>query len=257
MKNAPLLALAAATVLAVTFGNAVVSADRLKLRSGRGVDGSFLSADVKTIRLLLANGSIAEFPLDEVAVLELSPRKSPPPPAPDPSRAPSPVTLPAGTVLNIRIVEAIDVDSARTGATFKSLLDDPLMVGGSVIVPRGSLVMLQAVNVEQAGKIKGADKITLKAKSVAFAGRSYDIVTKPVESKGGGEGKKSARKIGGGAGLGALVGGIAGGGSGAAIGAVAGAAAGGIVSSQGTEHLQIPAETRLQFALEAAVTVKP
>jgi hypothetical protein len=193
MKNAPRSALVVAIALAVAAGSTVVSADRIKLRSGRSVDGAFLSADVKIIRLLMANGSIAEFPLDDVAALELSPRKSPPPPAPDPSRAPSPVTLPAGTALNIRIVEAIDVDAARTGATFKSLLDDPVMIGGAVVVPRGSLVMLQAVNVEQAGKMKGSDKITLKAKSLAFGGRTYDIVSTAVESKGGGEGKKTGR----------------------------------------------------------------
>ena len=96
MKNAPLSALVA-MALAVAAGSTVLSADRIKLRSGKLVDGSFLSADVKIIRLLMANGTIAEFPLDDVAALELTPRKSPPPPAPDPSRAPSPVTLPAGT----------------------------------------------------------------------------------------------------------------------------------------------------------------
>jgi outer membrane lipoprotein SlyB len=105
--------------------------------------------------------------------------------------------------------------------------------------------------------MKGADKITLKAHSLSFGGRRYDIVTAYVESKGAGEGKKTTRKVAGGAGLGAVIGGIAGGGTGAAIGAAAGAAGGAIMSSQGTEHLELPAETRLQFTLSAAVTVQP
>jgi hypothetical protein len=46
-------------------------------------------------------------------------------------------------------------------------------------------------------------------------------------------------------------------GAGAAIGAAAGGATGAVVASQGTEHLVIPAETRLQFTLDAAVTVRP
>ncbi len=141
--------------------------------------------------------------------------------------------------------------------TFKSVLDDPVMLGGQVVVPRGAAVVLQAAKVEQAGKMKGADKITLKANSVAFGGRKYEIATTYVESKGSGEGKKTARKVGGGAGLGAIVGGIAGGGAGAAIGAAAGAATGAIMASQGTEHLKLDAETRLQFTLNAAVTVQP
>src|SRR5262245_30695763 len=247
--------------LLVVASTASLSADRVKLRSGQAVEGSFMSADVKVVRVLLANGRIAEFPVDDVSAVEFSPRKAaappPPPVTPDPAKAPAPVTLPANTVLSVRLTQAIEVDAAQAGMTFKSLLDDPVMIGGKVIVPRGSAVELQAAKVEQAGKMKGADKITLKANTISFGGRKYDIVTTAVEQKGSGEGKKTARKVGGGAGRGAMVGGIAGGGTGAAIGAAAGAATGAIMSSQGTEHLSLPAETRLQFSLNSAVTVQP
>jgi hypothetical protein len=245
------------TALLVVAGSASLSADRVKLRSGQAVEGSFMSADAKIVRMLLANGRIAEFPVTDVAALEFTPRKAPPPPAPDPAKAPAPITLPANTALSVRLTQTIEVDAAQAGMTFKSLLDDPVMIGGKVIVPRGAAVELQAAKVEQAGKMKGADKITLKANALSFGGRRYDIVTSVVEQQGKGEGKKTARKVGGGAGLGAIVGGIAGGGTGAAIGAAAGAATGAIMSSQGTEHLSLPAETRLQFTLNAAVTVQP
>jgi hypothetical protein len=241
----------------VAVGGVTLSADRVKLRSGETVEGDFISADVKVIRLLLANGSIAEFPVTGVGTVEFTARKAPPPAAPDPSRVPPPITLPVGTVLSVRLTEGIDVDKAQAGMTFKSLLDDPVMIGGKVVLPRGAAVLLQAVKVEQAGKMKGSDRIVLKANSLSLGGRKYDVVTTQVEQKGGGEGRKTARKVAGGAGLGAVIGGIAGGGSGAAIGAVAGTATGAIVSSQGTEHLELPAETRLQFTLNAAVTVQP
>lgn len=253
----PTRTLVCTLLLGLVVGSVGLSADRIRLRSGQTVEGSLLSADVRHIRLLLANGTVAEFPVADVTAVEFSPRKSPPPPSPDPSRAPSPVTVPAGTVLNVRLVEAIEVDAARTGATFKSLLDDPVMINGTVTIPRGTVVVLQATKVEQAGKMKGADRITLKANSMAYGGRTYEIATTVVEQKGGGEGKKTARKVAGGAGLGAIVGGIAGGGTGAAIGAVAGTATGAVIASQGTEHLSLPAETRLQFTLNAAVTVRP
>ena len=241
----------------VAAAGITLSADKVTLRSGQVVNGNFMSADVKIVRLLLANGKIAEFPVDGVTALEFSPRKAPPAPAPNPAAAPKPITIANGTVLNVLLSEAIDVDAAQAGHTFKSLLDDPVMLNGKVVVPRGSAVVLQAAKVEQAGKMKGADKITLKANSIAFGGKKYDIVTTAVEQKGSGEGKKTTRKLVGGAGLGAIVGGIAGGGTGAAIGAAAGAATGAIVASQGTEHLKLPAETRLQFTLNAAVTVQP
>ena len=257
MRTPALFFSTAAVVIAL--GGASLSADRIKLRSGQAVTGSFMSADVKIVRMLLDNGGIAEFKVEDIAALEFSPRKAPPAAAatPDPSKAPAPINVPKGTVLNVRLTQAIEVDAAQTGMTFKSVLDDPVMIGGQVVVPRGAAVALQAAKVEQAGKMKGSDNITLKANSVSFGGRKYEIVTTYVESKGSGEGKKTTRKVAGGAGLGAIVGGIAGGGTGAAIGAAAGAATGAIMSSQGTEHLKLPAETRLQFTLNAAVAVRP
>ena len=219
----------------VAIGGSTLSADRVRLRSGQAVDGSFMSGDVKIVRMLLANGKIAEFPVDTITAVEFSPRKAPPAAAaaPNPAQKPKPVTLPQGTVLNVRLTQAIEVDAAQSGMMFKSLLDDPVMLDGKVVLPRGSAVALQAAKVEQAGKMKGADKITLKANSIAFGGKTYDVTTTYVEQKGSGEGKKTTRKVAGGAGLGA------------------------IVASQGTEHLKLDAETRLQFTLNAAVTVNP
>jgi hypothetical protein len=256
MRTSFFIASFCAAILA--FG-AAASADTVRLRTGKSVSGSFMGADSKSVRMLLADGKIAEFPVDTVSAVEFTVKKAPTPPAaaPDPAKAPPPITLPAGTTLNVRLTQAIDVDATKTGATFKSLLDDPVMVNGQVVLPRGAAVALQAAQVEQAGKMKGSDKVTLKANSIAYGGRSYEIVTTQVESKGKGEGKKTTRKVAGGAGLGAIVGGIAGGGTGAAIGAAAGAATGAVVASQGTEHLSLPAETRLQFTLSAAVTVRP
>jgi len=246
-----------AVIAAIVICGQTLSADTVRLRSGQAIQGSFVSADAKRVRFLLANGAIAEFPVDDIKSMDFTPRKAPPTPAPDPSNAPKPITIPAKTVLSVRLTQAIDVDATQAGMTFKSVLDDPVMMAGNVVLPRGSAVVLQAAKVEQAGKMKGADAITLKANSLIFAGRKYEIVTSYVESKGEGEGKKTTRKVAGGAGLGAIIGGIAGGGTGAAIGALAGGATGAVMSSQGTEHLKIEAETRLQFTLNAAVTVQP
>jgi hypothetical protein len=240
-----------------TMGAATLSADRVKLRSGKFVDGSFMSADVKRVRMMLADGSVTEVPIADIAAVEFTARKTPSPPPPDPAVAPASVTVPMGTVLSVLLTQAIEVDAAQAGMTFKGLLDDPVMLAGKVVVPRNAAVVLQAVKVDQAGNFKGADMITLKANSIAFGGRKYDIVTSPVEQKGAGETKKSRRKVLGGAGLGAAVGAIAGGGTGAAIGAVAGTATGAVVASKGTEHLTLPAETRIQFTLNAAVIVRP
>ena len=118
-----------------------------------------------------------------------------------------------------------------------------------MIVPRGADVVLVASKVQQGGKMKGSDLIELKVNSITVAGHAYPVVTTLSETKSGGEGKKTAGKIIGGVGLGAIVGGIAGGGKGAGIGALVGGAGGTIVAASGQPHLQVPAETRLQFQL--------
>jgi hypothetical protein len=246
----------ACVALAVAIAGQTLLADKVRLRSGQSVDGSFLSADVKVVRLLLANGRVAEFDVKDVLGIDFTARPKPTP-APDPVKAPKPVMVPQGTMLAVRLTQDIDVDAAQAGHTFKAVLDDPVMMNGIVIIPRNAAVSLQAAKVEQAGSMKGADKITLKANTLSFGGRRYDIVTTYVEEKGSGEGKKTTRKVAGGAGLGALIGGLAGGGTGVAIGAAVGAAGGAIMSASGTEHLKLPAETRLQFSLTSAVTVQP
>lgn len=238
---------------------ATLHADRVKLKSGQVVNGSFMGGDETTVRLLLDNGRMVRFDLTDIVGVEFTARKpaAPPPATPNPVKKPTTLTLPKDTILNVRLTTAIDVDSTKTGEVFKSLLDDPVMANGTVIVPRGAVVMLQAAQVEQAGTMKGSDKIVLKANSLAFGGNQYEIVTTQVETKGQSEGKAATRKIGGGAGLGAAIGGIAGGGKGAAIGALAGAGAGAVMASSGTNHLKLEAEARLQFKLNAAVTIQP
>jgi hypothetical protein len=237
---------------------AALTADRVRLRSGQVVEGQFIGADTKTVRILLDSGKVSEVPLADAEAVEFTARKAAPPaPRPSPAKAPQPVTLPAGTTVNVRLTQGIDVDASQAGMTFKAVVDDPVMVGGSIVIPRGASAVVQAVQVQQSGKMKGSDKISLKLNSIAFGGMVHQVATAYVEAKGGGEGKKTARKIGGGAGLGAIVGGIAGGGEGAAIGAAVGGVTGAAVASQGEEHLKLPAETRLQFQLSAAVTIRP
>jgi hypothetical protein len=261
---------AVALLLAVA-AVAPLSADTVRLKGGKTVVGMFVGGDSKSVRVLLDSGEVTEIPLEQTIAVEFSPR-TPPKPAPKPAQAPAPapaaaakpeapapkaVTVPAGTMMNVRLTEGIDVDTSATSMLFKALVDDPVLINGSIVIPRGAQATIQAVHVQQSGTMKGSDKITLKLHSFRFGGMVYEVSSTYVESKGKGEGKKTARKVGGGAGLGAIVGGIAGGGEGAAIGAAIGGVTGAAVASGGEEHLKLPAESRLQFQLTSAVNVRP
>jgi hypothetical protein len=165
--------------------------------------------------------------------------------------------LSAGTTVNVRTVDPIAADSSLVGMKFNAVVDDPVMDSqGEVVIPRGSHATLEAIAVETSSNMKGRDRIKLKLHSVHVGDRTYAVATTPIELKGHSEGKRAARKIIGGAGIGAAIGGIFGGGTGAAIGGVAGGTTGGIVAGSGKTHLNVPAETRLHFRLDAPVRIE-
>src|SRR4030095_3521685 len=107
--------------------------------------------------------------------------------------------LPVGTVVNVRTTQPIVVYSSHVGMRFRAIVEDPVMdVRGYVVVPRGSLATLEAVDVRQSSNLKGRDRITLRVLSLHVGDRSYPITSSSVELKGHSEGKRAARRIGGG-----------------------------------------------------------
>ena len=243
---------------AVLLISVVARADIIRFRNGDSIQGTVVSANSKEVRLTDSTGNGFSFATADVEAVFFSAPPPPPPPVASTAPAPPPpmqATLPAGMTISVRLIDGIDVDKTAAGEMFRASLDDPIILDGQVVVPRGAPAMLEAAKVEQSGKMSGSDKITLKLNTITIKNREYQVVASYAEQKGSGEGKKTTKKIVGGAGLGALIGGIAGGGKGAGIGALSGAALGTAISASGEEHLKVPSETRLQFDLRAAVNV--
>jgi hypothetical protein len=239
---------------ALVCAAAQLNADMVTLQNGRRLEGTFLGGNTRQIDFLTTSGESLRIQIDTLKTLTFASATPAAAVAPAPSKPPAArqgVLIPAGTAFRVHTIDAINVDATQAGMKFRSSLDDPIMSGGSVIVPRGADVVLVAAKVAQGGKMKGSDLIELKANSLTVNGRVYPVVTSVVETKSAGEGKKTTRKAIGGSGLGAIIGGIAGGGKGAAIGALAGGAGGMIVAASGQPHLKIPPETRLEFKLLA------
>ena len=181
---------------------------------------------------------------------------APAPPPPPPPPQPVTVSIPEGTIVTVRTIDPIDSNVNRPGQSFRASLDAPIVVGDTVVIPKGLNVNLKIVDASSAGKFKGRSELTVSLDSFTYQGRTYQIASSDVQEKGGSRGKRSAEVIGGGAVLGAIIGGLAGGGKGAAIGA--GAGAGGGTAVQALTHgqqVKIPSETRLDFTLHDPVNV--
>jgi len=178
--------------------------------------------------------------------------------APPPPPAPAKVTVPSGTSLPVRLVDAIDSATAQTGDTFHATLDSPIAVEGEVVVPAHYDVEGHIVAAQASGKFAGKALLELQLDRIKVGDRWYNVETDHFKQETGSRGKNTAAKVGGGAVAGAILGGIFGGGKGAAVGSVAGAGAGGGVQAASKKpDIKLSSERILTFALQQPVTIVP
>ncbi|MGA8491019.1 MAG: BON domain-containing protein [Terriglobales bacterium] len=180
------------------------------------------------------------------------------PPPPPPAPKPQPIVVPSGTMLTVRVGQALSSKTSQSGQTFLATLAQPVSVGGKAAIPAGSTVSGTVVTAKAKGKIKGEGELTLALTSVTVRGQAFPIQTAVLDNTVKGKGKRTAATTGGGAAGGALIGGIAGGGKGAGIGALVGAGAGLLGGAMtGNQQIEIPAESALSFRMSAPLTLPP
>ena len=173
-----------------------------------------------------------------------------------PSAAPAPIMLPEGTNFVVRMIDAVDSDKVTVGQTYSAALDEPVMIDGQAAIPRGADVVVKLVEAKESGKFTGRAELTLALWTVKVNGKVVDVNTQTITRESESKGQKTGAMAAGGAIVGAVIGGIAGGGKGAAIGAGAGGAAGaGAEAATKGPRVKIPAETRLTFVLDNAVSI--
>jgi hypothetical protein len=270
--------------LAALLGIAVAAsalADEIVLKNGRQYSGKFVRGDADAIEFQI-QGRVQIFQISEVSEIvfkqpeivtppaplrsEAPPRQVPPQnPPPDRdvqpastarSSAGATITLPVGTAVTIRTLEAIDTDRNRAGDAFAATVDEPISVGSQIIIPRGASVQGQIAYAKESGRIAGQSELILELAEITVAGKSYPVRTSNYSEVGASRGRRTAATAGGGAAIGAIIGGIAGGGRGAAIGAATGGAAGtGVTVLSRGQTLKIPAETALEFRLESPLSI--
>ena len=180
----------------------------------------------------------------------------PPAAAPAPPPAAAPAVIPAGTPIAIRMIASIDSSQSRIGQRFDASVDEPIMLGGTAVIPRGATARVALANATQSGHIEGRPTVSLELISLVFGGHTYAVRSNLFEQQGASRGKRSAEVIGGAAAAGAAIGGIFGHGKGAATGAAAGAAAGtGVQYATKGPGVVIPSETRINFTLTTPINV--
>ncbi len=276
-----LLRLATIGVVVLSLG----SADTLTLRSGRVITGQYLGGDALRIRMAIGD-HVDTFNVEDVGDLEFGgnapPAPQPPPPdqsqgqhqgpgfrtsqpppardqgfaqqPPPPAMPVSGVQIPSGTPITVRMIESVDSKVAHLGQTFRASVDEPVLVNGQTVIPRGADAVAKLVEDQQSGKFEGKTILTLALTDITINGQMIDTTTGDVSQASSSRGARTAKVVGGATALGAILGALAGGGRGAAVGAASGAAVGGgaEVLTKG-QQVKIPSETRLTFTLQQPI----
>jgi hypothetical protein len=169
-----------------------------------------------------------------------------------------PVTVAAGTLLQIRTSEPLDTGKLQDGAAFQATVASDVFEGNVLAIPRGAVLQGTVVHVKKPGALGGSGELELQLTSLNLGGNAYPLTSDIWSTKGPNKAGYTASNTAGGAVVGAIIGGIIGRGPGAAVGALAGGGAGLLASAEtnGPRQVLMP-ETLLNFHLSNAVTVQP
>jgi hypothetical protein len=178
------------------------------------------------------------------------------PPAPPPPPPVKTVTLPASTVIPIRMTDTLDSASTQSNSVFHGSLAGDLIADGMVVARSGASVVGRVITAKDATHFSGSSELSIELTRIDTVDHPVDVVTDAFTKQGNGRGKNTATKAGGGAALGAIIGALAGGGKGAAIGAVTGGGVGaGVNGVTRGQQVQIPTETLVSFHLQSPISV--
>jgi len=171
-----------------------------------------------------------------------------------------PVTIPDGTLLQLRTREGLTCKRAKDGEPVQFTVIRDVAVGGVLALPKGATVhgvVSERKNVG-AGDLGGSSELALRLTSLDLGGASYPLSTDQFKVKGPNKAGQTVGSAVGGGIIGTIIGCAVGRGAGCAIGAGAGLAAGTAASAASPgPGVWIPAEALVTFHLTAPLTVNP
>ncbi len=177
--------------------------------------------------------------------------------APQDQAVPPSLLLNSGTMVSVRLNNALSSDHNQSGDSFTATLEQPVVVNGWVVARRGQTVVGQVIKAQRAGRVRGTSQLEIALTELTLVnGYQLPIQTQLVQAVGGTSKERDAGAIGTTTGIGAMIGAIAGEGEGAAIGAGIGAATGvaGVLLTRGQPTV-IPPEALLTFRLVSSANI--
>ncbi len=189
-----------------------------------------------------------------------APKPEPPAPVVPPEPPPPEIVeveVPAGTVLELELLTALDSGVNQPGDEIQARTLSPIYVEGGLVLDSGALVEGRVTEAKASGRVKGRAVLGFTFERLATPGGRKKIRTSYVAQEAESGKKKDAAVIGGAAGVGAIVGGIIGGKKGAAIGASVGGAGGtGVVLGTKGEEVRISVGAQVNVRLDDPIVIQ-
>ena len=254
---------------ALTLAASMAWADTLQLKNGSLIKGKFLGGTQSEIRFQVGS-TVQKYNVADIVSLKFDSEGGASAPAPQPQSSlpddpatvahvemkPASVTIPAGTRISVRTIDAVDSTYSVVGDRFQAALEEPVMLEGNVIVAADSPVYGRLTQSKESGTFTGRSQLRLELTGIVVNGKMVPVVTGEYEVTGKSRGASTAKRTAGGAAIGAIIGAVADGGQGAAIGAGVGATAGaGSEIITGGDQVKVPSETLLDFTLLQDVSI--
>jgi hypothetical protein len=155
--------------------------------------------------------------------------------------------------LDVRLQNTLSSETATVEQRFEATTVVDLEQDGRVLIPAGSVVKGVVSEVEKAGRLERAGKLTLSFDAITVRGREHRIRGTATQVFKSGGIREEGGTAGAGAGAGAIVGGIIGGLKGAVLGAVIGA--GGAIAATDGKDVELPAGSMVRVRFDTPVTV--
>ena len=257
------------SVVALSLIVSSLWADSLELKNGSRINGKFMGGTESEVRFQVGSSSQSYNLADVVSLQFDSDRATSSAPMPSKSslsvepatgkhdgpKTPVYVTIPAGTRISVRTIDAVDSTKNHVGDRFQASLEEPLMADGNVVAAKGADVFGRLAESKESGTFTGRSQLRLELTGIVANGQTVPVVTGEYELTGKSRGASTAKRTVGGAAVGSIIGAIAGGSKGAAIGVGAGVGAGSEIITKG-HQVNVPSETLLDFTLQQDVSIR-
>ncbi|HEX9256004.1 MAG TPA: hypothetical protein VF938_10675, partial [Candidatus Angelobacter sp.] len=101
------------------------------------------------------------------------------------------ITIPAGTVITVRLGETLSSKSSSAGQGFSATVAEPVAVDGKTVIEKGAGARGSVVDAKSMGHFKGGALLEVKLDSVTIDGKDTSVETGMVARSVKGKGKRS------------------------------------------------------------------